>query len=76
MSGTVDVQVVDPTGAVVMHNLYGSQTFNAGQTHTYATTFQVPMSAHSGTYVIKLQIMDSSTGAVIGGNATAGSYQV
>jgi len=73
----VDIEVYDPAGHKVFQNWYDDQTFGAGQTRTYTQAYQVPSSASTGTYSIKVGIFSTHwSGALYSWNDQAGTLTV
>jgi hypothetical protein len=77
----VDVEVYSPAGSKAFQQFWDNQTFAAGQTRTYTSTWQVPASAATGTYAtgtysVDVGIFSPGWGKLYSWNGTAGSVSV
>src|SRR5919199_1786174 len=56
LTGLVDVEVYDPSGARALQQSFDGQTFAAGQTRAYSVPWSVPATALPGTYTVKIGV--------------------
>jgi len=58
-TGNVIVSLYDPNGVQTLKQQYTSQAFSAGQTKSYNTVWQLPVSV-TGIYTVKIQVTDTA----------------
>ncbi len=73
-SGIVDVELHDAAGAKIAQQFYTDQSFSAGQTRTFNTTWTAPIAA--GAYSIQVGVFGASWTPTYLWNASAGTLQV
>lgn len=78
MSGAnVDLEIFDPSGNRVAQQTWGGQSFVTGQTRTYPYTWNVPSTAVTGPYRLKIGVFDASwTSPPVDWNDNAGTITV
>jgi hypothetical protein len=72
----VDIEVYDPSGAKVFQQAYDNQSFAAGQTRSYSTSWGVPTTAAAGSYSVKIGIFSTGWGTLYSWNNGAAVFSV
>ncbi|MBV9893828.1 MAG: hypothetical protein JO020_06650 [Chloroflexi bacterium] len=72
----VDVEVYSSGGSRVAQQFWDNQSFRAGQTRTYQTSWSVATNAATGAYSIQVGIFSPGWGTLYAWNANAGSVSV
>jgi hypothetical protein len=72
----IDVEVYDSTGARVFQRTFDKQSFSAGETRTFQSTWIVPTSARVGTYTVKIGVFSPGWGTVYNWNDRAATFTV
>jgi hypothetical protein len=72
----VDMEVYDPTGTKVFQQYWDNQSFTAGQTRTYSSSYAVSSTAVAGTYTVKIGIFSPAWGALYTWNNGAAVFSV
>ena len=72
----VDVEIYSPSGQKVHQQAFDNQTFTAGQTRPYWSSWRVPAGAASGTYTVKLGVFTPGWGTLHHWNDNAARFTV
>jgi polysaccharide biosynthesis protein PslG len=72
----VEVSILDPLGAEVHKQVYTAQGFSAGQTRSYKFSWNVPRSATTGPYTVRVRILSADGSTEYHTNSAAGSFTV
>jgi hypothetical protein len=72
----IDLEVYDGAGVKVFQQWWDGQSFAAGQTRTYSTTWSVPGSARTGTYTLKIGVFAPGWGTLYHWNNNAATFSV
>jgi hypothetical protein len=72
----VAIEVHDSSGAKVFQKSYNNQSFAAGQTRTYTTSWNVPMSAGTGAYTVAIGVYAPGWGTRYSWNGSAACFSV
>ncbi|HEX8966837.1 MAG TPA: hypothetical protein VF937_03090, partial [Chloroflexota bacterium] len=72
----VDVEIYDPSGARVYQKWWNNQSFSAGQTRSFTTSWSVPTSAATGGYTVKVGIYRNGWGTLYNWNNAAALFSV
>src|ERR687885_2227160 len=76
LTGLVDVEVYDPSGARALQQSFDGQTFAAGQTRAYPVSWSVPANALPGTYTVKIGVFAPGWASLYQWNDAAAQLQV
>jgi len=72
----VDIEVYTPDGRKVFQRFFDNQSFGAGDTQDYSAAWQVPGSAVSTTYTVKIGIFSTGWGTLYSWNDNAAQFVV
>ncbi|HLZ29826.1 MAG TPA: hypothetical protein VKV73_21110 [Chloroflexota bacterium] len=72
----IAIMVKDPSGALVSHTLWNSESFTAGQTKPYSAQWTVPASAPKGPYTVTVGVASVGWGIWYSWNGNAGTFTV
>ncbi len=75
-TAAIDVEVFDPSNTRVFQQTWDNQAFMAGQPKTFNSAWQVPLTATTGTYTIRIGVFAPGWGSVYNWNNSAGSFSV
>jgi hypothetical protein len=76
ISTLIDVEVYSAAGTQVFQQAWDNQSFNAGQILKLTTTWNVPRTAASGTYQVRIGVFTPGWGTLYSWNASAASVTV
>jgi Intracellular proteinase inhibitor len=72
----VDVEVYDPSWNRVFQQFWDNQSFGAGQTLTFTSTWSVSSSANTGTYTVMVGVFSPGWGTLYNWNGSAATVSV
>ena len=75
-SALVDLEVYDAKGNKVFQQWWDNQTFVAGQTRTFKTTWTLPRTLPVGTYRLKIGVFKTGWGLLYNWNNGAAQFSV
>lgn len=72
----VDIEVFDSVGRRVHQQMQDNQSFAAGETKDYSTTFTLPLDALEGTYTVKVGLFGAGMTTMLDWNDNAAQFTV
>jgi hypothetical protein len=72
----VDIEVYGPDGEKVYQRWYDNQSFSGGQTKSFTTQWNLPRSAPSGTYTVKVGVFSPGWGTLYTWNNSVATFTV
>ena len=72
----VDIEIYNPQGVKVHQAYYDNQSFAAGGTKSFTTSWRVPSNAPRGTYTVKIGIFSPGWGSLHLWNNGAATFRV
>ena len=72
----VDVEIYGPSGAKVHQQYWDNQSFAAGETKSFTTTWVVPTTVVTGAYSVKIGVFAPGWGTLHHWNSAAGQFSV
>jgi hypothetical protein len=72
----VDVEVYDSAGQKVFQQAWDNQSFTAGQTRTFTTSYTPSASAATGTYTVMIGVFSPGWGTLYSWNNSAAALAV
>lgn len=75
-SALIDVEIYNAAGTRVFQQFWDNQSFSAGQTHSFNTSYSIPGAAATGTYTVMVGVFSPGWGAVYAWNSQSGTFGV
>jgi hypothetical protein len=72
----VDIEVYNGANAKIFQKVFDHQTFSAGQTRSFATSWSVPTNASVGPYSVRIGVFSPGWGTVYSWNGSAAGFSV
>ena len=72
----VDVEIYGPDGTKVFQKVYDNQSFSAGSTKQWSSSWSIPRSAITGTYMVKVGVFSPGWGTLYEWNDAATTFTV
>jgi hypothetical protein len=72
----VDVEVYGPTGQKVYQQFYDAQSFTAGVTKNFTSSWRIPRNAQSGTYTVAVGVFSNGWGTLYTWNGNVATFTI